>query len=81
MICSKLFFKFFLRIRKEDRTNRTYRTYRVYKKGRLKVSEVAFAEALGGRRVCRHNDQEASQREAWKKEGRYKANARHPDDS
>lgn len=52
-----------------------------YKKGRLKVSEVAFAEALGGRRVCRHNDQEASQREAWKKEGRYKANARHPDDS
>ena len=45
------------------------------------VFEVAFAGVSAGRKVCRHNDQGASQQEAWTKAGRYKANARHPDDS
>lgn len=45
------------------------------------VFEAAFAEVLAERTVYRHNDQAALLREAWKKEGQDKANARYPDDS
>ena len=45
------------------------------------VFEVVFAVASGVRKVCRHNDQGASQREALKKEGQDTTNAQNPDGS
>ena len=45
------------------------------------VFEVAFAGVSAGRKVCRHNDQGASQREALKKEGQDTTNAQNPDGS